>query len=392
MSVLDKIKGVNPKESLTKGFNAIKGFLIAGAILVAFTVGFIAGVKTFETGHLVSVLGYKNTNAIISGVCKFSNSDDDRFPALLDDMVKVNAVDLDKKTISIVVRKTREDLICDLEKISISQIPLGDKILTPPEITAAVPIKKQDPFWKLFEKKTVVISGTCTNSKGDVLPNLIDEKVEVVSTSGSQEEGQFVLTGLKRSDRLSIICSSKLITYKIYDASMEPKEVVKEEVPVDFTGSIVLIDSKCMPDPKYLKDRKMDPKTKKLIGRVPKFYNLLNTPVQVLSYKTDESKKITYLEGKIVDQSSSEAYGKKIICDSKVEALVVKYDTDKTNSLINKQGEEVNTRKLISNLEVVSEGDEEVVKPKVQVEDIQQPQPQIDDKQRLNDLIKELDK
>ena len=83
---------------------------------------------------------------------KTVSSGEDRFPALLDDEVKVTEVNSENNTLSVVIRKTREDLVCDMKKVSYTSLPLLSKWgVTPvavPELTMAAPAKKQDPYWK----------------------------------------------------------------------------------------------------------------------------------------------------------------------------------------------------------------------------------------------------
>lgn len=397
MSIKDKLKNLNlsnSKERVAASLRSLKKVGIFALATALFVGGFLLGSRYFETGNSANL---KGATVTMSGVCTLLATGEERQPSLIEDEVKINSVSDGGKTILATIRKTREEILCDTSKVSFSSLPLlskwGITPVAPPELTAAVATKRQDPFWKLLEKKTLVISGSCRGPDGKELPNFVDEKVEVTSTShaaDSTESDMFTIIGIKRSDSQSIICNSKLISYRLFDPATEPKEVVLKDVPIDYVGKIVTIDSLCVPDPKYLKERKIDPKTKKPIGRIPKTFSLLNTPVQVLDYKMDDKKQIIYLEGKIVDRTEPEAYGKKIICDSKREKLVVKYSESATNtSLINKKGEDIQTNEPPSNLEVISEGEDAKVAPPVKPE----AEPKvIDENQKLQDTLKELNK
>lgn len=388
MKIIDTIKYQLAKAQQAMGvfLKSLKPLLILAVVLGLFGGGYLLGSRAFETGNASRL---KGANVYFSGVCTLVVTGTDRLPALQNDQVQIVSYDLDKNIMNGVITLTREEIMCDLNKTTYTALPLlskwGELPVKPPTLTAAQIVKKQDASWKRLDKQTLLISGTCRDINGkEISPNLLREKVDVTSVFQPAQiidDEDFNLTAIRVVDKQSIICNSKSIKYEIYDPSKDTPEMKVDE-PVDYTGRIVKVDSKCRPDPKYLKDRPIDPKTKKPIGKVPKFYNLLNTPVQILSYKENDKKQITYLEGKIVDRSEPDAYGRKVICDSREEALVIKL-VDASSSLINQKGENINPTELPQNIEVVTEG-EDPVEPK--------PTPKIDENQSVQKLLEELDK
>lgn len=394
MQIIDKAKF-----QLSKGkqslMNSLKPLKTLGIFILAiglFTGGYLLGSRAFETGNAARI---KGATVYLSGTCTLVETGQDRLPSLQNDQVQIVSVDMDKNTMTGIVILTREEIFCDMNKTSHTALPLlsqwGKVPVQPPTLTAAQVAKKQDQAWKKLDKQTLVISGTCRDINGkEITPNLLREKIDVTSVyqpAQAIDNDDFNLTGIRVNDKQSIICNSKSIKYEIYDAANEkPEQVVEAEI--DLTGKVVQIDSKCRPDPKYLKERPIDPKTKKPIGKVPKFYNLLNTPVQVLSYKENDKKQIIYLEGKIVDRNNPDAYGKKILCDSKEEALIVKL-IDSNTSLINQKGEDINPTTLPQNLEVVTEGEDA---PAKKVEAPKEQSIQEQEKPGVQELLEQLDK
>ena len=376
------------KEGLLKTLRPFKGLAILTIVVGLFGSGYLLGSRAFETGNATRMSG---ATVFVTGTCTLKAIDQDRLPSLLNDEVTVTSMDESANTLTGIIVLTREEIVCNLGRATYTALPLLSKIgklpSQAPALTAAQVVRKLDPEWKKLDKQTLLISGTCRDISGkEISPNLLREKIEITSVyqpAQAVESDEFNLTGIRVSDRQSIICNSKVIKYEIYDPS---KDIVEEKPleKVDYTGKIVQVDSKCKPDPKYLKERPIDPKTKKPIGKIPKFYNLLNTPVQVLKYTTNEKDEILYLEGKIVDRSEPDAYGNKIICDSKEEILRIKY-VDSNTSLINKKGQDVNPAEMPKNLEMVTDGEDPVKK----VED--QPVKNMEDSQ-LQDVLKELDK
>lgn len=365
MSKLDQIKeklklsALQEKMKLFVAFIRKIGMLLI--ILGIFLLGFAIGARMFETGRVqdYSNKNLKGVTVYVTGVCLMNG--EVRSPALAEDEVTINAVE-DEKVLG-VIRLTRESIECDLNKVSISKLPLFSKWGTTPAqipaLTAAKVETKVDAFYKNFENKILVISGSCKTSDGKDLAPFIDEKVDVTLADAAKDNPSvFILSGIKRSDRQAVICNSRAITYRLYDSSRDDRQIVQEK-PKDYTGKIVVVDSRCLPDQKYQPELKVDPKTKQLIGKRPKFYNLLNSPVQISSYKVNDKDQLVYLEGKIVDRrpSAKAAFGHKIICDSKVDSLVVKeFDVVET-SLIDNEGKELDNN-LPQKTDVEMEGTE----------------------------------
>lgn len=391
MKIIDTIKYQLAKiqQGLVTAIKSLKPLLILAVIAGLFGSGYLLGSRSFETGNASRI---KGANVFFSGVCTLVSTGSDRLPALQNDQVQIVSFDLDKNSMTGIITLTREEILCDLNKTSYTALPLlskwGELPVKPPALTAAQVVKKQDASWKRLDKQTLLISGTCRDINGkEISPNLLREKVDVTSVFQPAQvidDEDFNLTAIRVLDKQSIICNSKSIKYEIYDPSNDVQEVAVDEA-IDYTGRIVKVDSKCRPDPKYLKERPIDPKTKKPMGKVPKFYNLLNTPTQILVYKENDKKQIIYLEGKIVDRSEPDAYGKKVICDAREEALVVKL-VDANSTLVNQKGQNINPTELPQNIDIVTEGEDPVV-PKQQ-----QPTPKIDENQGVQQLLQELDK
>lgn len=359
-----------------------------GLIIVisgVFLLGFAIGARLFETGRIqdLSNKDLKGVTVYVTGVCNMNG--EPRSPALAEDEITINAVE--KEKILGVIRKTRESIDCDLNKISISKLPLfskwGTTPATIPELTVGQTQVKTDAYYKNFENQTLVVSGSCKTSDGKDLSPFIDEKVDVTLTEASKDNPSvFVLSGIKRSDRLAVICNSRAITYRLYDSARDDKKIV-EDLPKDYNGKIVIVDSRCLPDPKYQPELKTDPKTKKLIGKRPKFYNLLNSPVQISAFKLNDKKQLIYLEGKIVDrrESAKTAFGHKVICDAKVDNLIVKeFDVIET-SLIDNEGKELDNS-LPQKTDIEMEGTDIPAPKEVK---------QINKEQGLQEIIKQID-
>jgi len=282
--------------------------LVAGA----FIGGFVIGARMHELGALNGKFGkdLKGASVVISGPCMIDGID--QISALGEDQVKVSSID-DKELIGI-IRKTREIVRCDLSKVSIDTLPLlADFGKTPvgiPEIQKTEKKAGLQPSYKSLENKILLVSGSC-RSQVDLkeLPPFTDEKIDVTSVEQSKEsEEVFVISGIRRSDKLALSCSSKAIKYSLTDG--RDAVVAQVQAPLTYLNKIITVSSKCVPDSRISTPRSAD-------GRKVAFYRLANSPVQVLE-ETIVDNRLVKLTGQIVDKKMKEAFGQMIICDSSV--------------------------------------------------------------------------
>lgn len=317
------------KEKGSKLLALIKRFIILILLVSMFAGGFFIGARMHELGHLEGVLGkdLKGSSVMVSGPCQVG--EDERIPALAEDEVKVTSIQ-DGMLVG-VVRRTREVVTCDLAKIAIDKLPLLSNIgKTPaeiPELKEMTRISKEVAPYKMLENKVLLISGSCRNQlDAKELPPFTDEKVDVTSVEASKENNQiFLISGIRRSDKVALVCSSKAIKYSLTDGS-EPVAVEPIKVPVSFKGKIITVTSRCVPDPRIV------PAPRGSDGRKMAFFRLVNSPVQVIE-ETIKNDRLVKFTGTIVDKKIDKAaYGQMTVCDESVYPMTYElYDSEDVN-------------------------------------------------------------
>ena len=293
--------------------------------IVLFIAGLGFGARVHETGYLAGFFGktLKGATVTLSGPCKVNGIS--RIPALAEDEVKITGEE--GGIITGVVRKTREIVICEQKSVSIDKLPLLSNLKKSPteipELTA-MKVEVKDPEWKKLVQKTLVMSGQCLSVTGKELPAFTDEKVDVtnVEAAKDQKEGSsedaFIITGIKKSDKIAITCSSTSVKYALFFEKQESvaaqPEVQVIEKPHSFIGETILVTSTCFPDPRLPK-HKVDKKVA--------FYPLVNSPVQITEENIDANGKLKKIAGAALQ------FGQMIVCDGNKFPLTYKpYDAD----------------------------------------------------------------
>ena len=298
----------------------LKKFFIVLLISAGFILGFLYGARMHELGYLKGFFGksLKGSALKVSGRCLVDG--EPRDPALAEDLVKITADESDK--IFGVILQTREEVECSKDRISIDLLPLLKDFFKPaaqiPEIKMAEHRKKSSPL-KLLENKILLISGTCKNQlDGKELPPFTDEKMDVTSVELSKDSESANILGIRRSDKLALLCSSHSIRYSIWDGT-DPITVEKPKEKLTFIGKNIYVTGNCPPDPRL----PVAPKLKD--GRKMIFIGLQNVPVQVLE-ETFEDDHLVRFMGSVSDPKS-EAFNVKIACDSKKFPFSYKAET-----------------------------------------------------------------
>ena len=116
--------------------------------------------------------------------------------------------------------------------------------------TEMVRYKEIEPFEDVIGK-TIVASGICKNDKDSEIPAFTDEKIDVLSVVKG-ETSDFVLKGIKKSDKTAVFCKTDLIRYKIDN---ETKPVTEISVKKSYVGKVVLVTGVCIPDPRIPRSR-----------------------------------------------------------------------------------------------------------------------------------------
>jgi len=328
----NRIPKLDMSEVKEKGFKLlalIRRFITLIILVSMFAGGFFIGARMHELGHLEGILGkdLKGSSVMVSGPCQVGG--DERIPALAEDEVKVTSIQ--DGTLVGVVRKTREVVTCDLSKIAIDKLPLLANIgKTPakiPELKEMTKTSKEVAPYKMLENKVLLVSGSCRNQlDAKELPPFTDERVDVTSVEASKENSQiFLISGIRRSDKVALVCSSKAIKYSLTDGS-EPVAVGQIKVPVSFKGKIITVTSRCVPDPRIV------PTPRGSDGRKMAFFRLVNSPVQVIE-ETIKDDRLVKFTGTIVDKKIDKAaYGQMTICDESVYPMTYElYDFEDVN-------------------------------------------------------------
>lgn len=309
---LSQLNQIKLKEKASNLLNLFKKFAVVIGLIGMFGFGFFIGARMHELGHLEGFFGkdLKGATVMLSGPCLVDG--EIRFPSLAEDEVKVTSVE--NKTLIGVIRKTREVVSCDLSKVAIDKLPLLNNIgKTPvaiPEIKEQEHRVKNTSPYKLLENKVLLISGSCRNQlDGKELAPFTDEKVDVTSVDSSKENQEvFLISGIRKSDKVALVCSSKAVKYSIVDGTEITPQPVK--IPLSYINKVLVITSKCIPDSRLPISRGSD-------GRKIAFFRLVNSPVQILEEVIKDDKLIK-LTGTIVDKKIPEAFGQMVVCDSSV--------------------------------------------------------------------------
>jgi hypothetical protein len=268
----------------------IKTIFFSRYTILAFGIffGFFFGARLSEVGALEGLFGknLKGATVFLSGPCKVNGIP--RLPALVEDEVKITGQE--EGVLTGVLRKTREVVICDTKITSVDKIPaLSNWKKAPAQVPAleAVKVDFKEPEWKKLVQKTLIVSGSCFAVNGKEIAAFTDEKVDVTDVKQAldkdqkEEVGNFVITGIKKSDKIAIVCKNTAIKYSTYEEHAEkPVEKTEPEKAKSFLGERLLITGRCFPDPR----------TPIYAGRSKvAFYPLVNALVQVNEEVLDSS-------------------------------------------------------------------------------------------------------
>ena len=293
--------------------------------LVTLVLGFIIGARLHEVGYLANKLGkdYKGSTVYLSGLCNISGSNKPRLPAFAEDEVKVTSIDGER--LLGIVRLTRESIECKLADVAIDKLPLLANLAKSPaaipELQAPVIEKKDRPAYKDYEKKTLLMSGSCVNMKNEVLPAFTDETVDITSVDPSQEcEDLFVFTGIKKKDQEVVRCLSNSVKYEVFQEKAlvaDNSAPAVQEGPVSSVGEVILITGSCFPDQRTNLNKK---------SKIRALYKLANTRVEVLEERLDKDGKISYLAGTVMDEPYRT---EQVVCDkTKIPFIYKDYDPE----------------------------------------------------------------
>lgn len=325
-SMKDRVSGLKSKAN--SGFSMLL-VLLKKMIKLLIIIGLpilmlVIGSRLHETGALAGKLGktYKGSTVMMSsGSCKTADGEP-RIPSLVKDQVVISYID--DKVVKALIRKTREAIECDvnevvLDRLSIADL-LGQKNEAIPELQMPVAMKKEDPEYKKLEKKTLLMSGSCTDLDGNTLPSFIDEPVDVTSTEAYKEKNTYLLIGILKKTKTAVKCLGSSIKYSDI---MVADEKVEGEIDrqglnktVSYVGKTLLITGTCYPD-----ERTRVNKTKKYV-----FYKLVNAKIQVLEHDVP----VDGIINKVVGISQErEHFGDSIYCDrARFPFNVIEFDED----------------------------------------------------------------
>lgn len=286
--------------------------------IVMVSLGFFVGARVYEGG----LMGIQGTTVWVSGVCETRDGllrDD-----LAQDQVIVSAVS--ENTIEGMIRKTRENIICNLSQATIDRLGPLDQIMQPkiaiPEIAKleAKPVVGNN--YEQFKNKKLKVSGICRTDINERLPPFRDMIVDVTNVTDSKIDSSTVyFTGI-REDNVPVVCSVKDITYSLV-LNLD-SEIVDEKTPTN-VGKKVFVTGLCFPD-MLVYDK---------IGKQPSipYYDMQKVPVEVTEDRySREKNKIIVLRGSILDQQTTykgeKIFGHKIVCDDKDSPLNVSLESD----------------------------------------------------------------
>lgn len=343
------------KQKGTLFVNLVKRFIVAIAVIAAFAGGLFIGARMHELGHLESIKGLKGATVTVSGPCLVEGVT--RVPSLAEDEVKVTSVENGR--LSGVVRLTREVVDCEISKIAIDKLPLlsniGKSPAVVPEIKEMERRSADIPQYKLLENKVLLVSGTCAHQLDKKeIPPFTDEKIDVTSVEVSKENpAVFSIAGIRRSDKVALVCSSRAIKYRITDSS-EPIAIEPEKLPTTFIKKIITVTSKCVPDSRLPVPRGPD-------GRKVAFFRLVNSPVQVLE-EVIVNDRLVKFTGTIVDKKIAAAFGQMVVCDASVFPMTYA-PLDEEDTMLDRVDSQKNNPDALTGSKIMMEEPAEVVKP-----------------------------
>ena len=312
------------KDRGRKVANFVKKFAIGIAIVAALILGFTVGARMHELGYTEGMMGkdLKGATVVVSGPCTMLDGGL-REPSLAEDEVKVTSVQ-DGKILG-VVRKTREVVECKISEVAIDKLPLlsniGKSPAVVPALTMAQVSRREQPKYKELENKVLLVSGVCRSQTGEQLPPFTDERLDVTSVEESRDvPGSFIISGIRRSDKSALACVSRSIKYSVVDPNEAPE--AKPAPPLTFINKVLVINSRCVPDPR------IQPAPRGPDGRKVAFFRLVNSPVQILE-ETIRDGKLTKFTGTIVDKKMKDAFGLQTVCDTETYPMTYQiYDQD----------------------------------------------------------------
>jgi len=287
--------------------------------LACSSISFVLGSRLLETGHI----GHekKGTTVFISGPCAMFHSKMPKRPDLAEDEVKVTGEDAD--SLIGVIRSTREVVECKKSLVAVDHkllISLFRPDVTIPAMSAA-PNEIKEPEWKSLNKKMLVMSGTCVGADGKTLPAFTDEKIDVTNVESAKDDPQlFIISGIKRSDKIAIACTSSMVKYSADNEAVA--HVATEEakpLPLNYVGQKLLITGLCYPD---LEVRKKTHASRSKIA----FYKLSDDLVSITKQALDSSGNIKQVMGVAIQYHSDP-----IICDQTDSPFTFRvYDSEST--------------------------------------------------------------
>lgn len=292
----------------------------------------IIGARIHETGKLAGYFGkdYKGATVRVSSATCLINGKVAPM-GVAQDQVIVTYVDAEK--IEGVIRKTRDKISCKTSETVISTLALSDLLGREddlvPDYKLPVAVVAHIPAYKMLEKKTLLMSGSCLDLDGKSIPAFTDEKVDVTSVVGIKgEDGQesdteFTLTGImNRTDKApqTLRCLSSSIKYSEYQVAKKGVDGMDlnlaQTQAKSYVGEILVITGTCFPD-----ERTKINKTKKYA-----FYKLANSKIQILEHDMTKEGKINRLVGIALDEQFR---GDAIYCDRvKFPFTFKEYDED----------------------------------------------------------------
>jgi hypothetical protein len=297
--------------------------------ILSISITFVFTARLNEVGALAGFFGksLKGATIYLSGPCTVDGKP--KNPALAEDEVKITGEDLEKHTIMGVIRKTREVVECDTNLVAIDKIPpLSNFKKSPvqiPDLPAVVANKEpeKEPEWKQLLQKTLTMSGICIAGDGQHLPAFLDEKVEVTNVQPIKDTDQFVIFGIKKSDRVAISCPNTSVKWSIavdkpvtQVVSADATAPVEPEKPTSYLGKTLLVTSTCFPDERTPKHSSL----RKIL-----FYPFVNAKIKIIQEFVDKNGKLRKFTGASLDS------GDFVKCDdSKFPISYQEYDRDTT--------------------------------------------------------------
>jgi len=287
--------------------------------IISVSAGFIVGARMHEVGFLDGKFGktLRGSTVFLSGPCRVPSVN--KTAALAEDEVKVTGLS-DDRLIG-VIRKTREIVECEAKNVAVDTLPLLANLLKSPievpELQPQTFDARRDPEWKKLSQKTLLMTGRCKSDSGVDMPAFSDEVVDITNVEPVKDNPDaFILMGIRKSDKLSMLCDNRYVKYSNYmEKEPEPVVPVKEEPPKSLLGETILVTGTCFPDLRLPKHKQKQ--------RVA-FYPLVNARVQLTEESLNEkTKRLEKFAGAALDA------GVMLVCDSSRAAFTYKeYDPE----------------------------------------------------------------